>query len=124
MLLDSNVVIYAFDPAHKKVVDFLRGRAVFVSALTQIEVLGFWRLSDEEYRRFVVFFAAMDIIAVTPDVIEGAIALRRKRSMGLADAVIAASALVRRLPLATHNTRDFQWVEGLELVDPIGEAHS
>ena len=41
--------------------------------------------------------------------------------MGLADAVIAASALIHRLPLVTHNGQDFQWIEGLELVDPIDQ---
>jgi hypothetical protein len=26
---------------------------------------------------------------------------------------------VQRFPLATHNTRDFRWVPGLTLVDPL-----
>ena len=46
MLLDSNIVIYAFDPAHAKVADFLRGKTIRVSAVSKIEVMGFWQLTD------------------------------------------------------------------------------
>jgi predicted nucleic acid-binding protein len=43
--------------------------------------------------------------------------------MGLADAMIAATALVHQLPLVTHNTRDFQWIAELELIDPLAEPN-
>ena len=119
MLLDSNIVIYAFDPAHAKVADFLRGKTVHVSALTKIEVMGFWRLTDHEYQSFAAFFTELNVIGVSRDIVDEAIALRRKRSMGLADAIIAATAIIHKLPLATHNTRDFSWIEGLDLIDPI-----
>ncbi len=119
MLLDSNIVIYAFDPAHVKVADFLRGKTIRVSAITKIEVMGFWRLTEDDHQSFAAFFAELDIIPLSPEIVDGAIALRRKRSIGLADAIIAATALTHNLPLATHNTRDFGWIEDLELIDPM-----
>lgn len=119
MLLDSNIIIYAVNPAYESVKEFLRGHSFSVSALTKIEVMGFWRLSEEEYQQFSMLFRALDTIAVSSPVIEQAIALRREKSIGLADAVIAATALVHRLPLVTHNGQDFRWIPGLEIIDPV-----
>ena len=39
------------------------------------------------------------------------------RHLGMADAQIAATALVHGVPLATRNTKDFEGL-GIELIDP------
>jgi toxin FitB len=39
--------------------------------------------------------------------------------MSLGDALIAATALAHQLTLVTHNTKDFEWVTGLALLDPL-----
>ena len=41
--------------------------------------------------------------------------------MGLADAIIVATALVHGLRLVTRNADDFKHVAGLELLDPFAE---
>lgn len=72
---------------------------------------------------FELFFEATHVLAVSPEVIDRAIQLRRQRSMGLGDALIAATALIHQLPLVPHNTRDFQWIAELELIDPLAESN-
>jgi predicted nucleic acid-binding protein len=44
--------------------------------------------------------------------------------MGLADAIIAATALVHQLPLVTRNVDDFKHVAGLEIVNPFAEPET
>ena len=39
--------------------------------------------------------------------------------MGLGDSIIAATAMTHNLTLVTHNTEDFRWIAGLELLDPL-----
>jgi predicted nucleic acid-binding protein len=39
--------------------------------------------------------------------------------MSLGDATIAATALVNKMPIATHNVTDFQWIPNLVVIDPI-----
>ena len=39
--------------------------------------------------------------------------------MSLGDAIIAATALIHGLTLATRNVRDFHWIDELTILDPI-----
>ncbi|MCC6223697.1 MAG: type II toxin-antitoxin system VapC family toxin [Thermoleophilia bacterium] len=41
------------------------------------------------------------------------------RRMGEFDAWVAATALRHAIPLVTNNRRDFEGIDGLELVDPV-----
>jgi predicted nucleic acid-binding protein len=126
MILDSNIVIYAFQPKYREsnLESFLLQGEFSVSNVTRLEVMGYWRNSDAEFKRFELFFEATNVIAISSEIIDRAIQLRRRRSMGLADAMIAATALIHQLPLVTHNTRDFQWIAELELIDPLTEPNS
>jgi predicted nucleic acid-binding protein len=53
--------------------------------------------------------------------VQSAIQLRRRQTIRLGDAIIAATALEHALSLVTRNTDDFQWIEGLTLVNPFEE---
>ena len=44
--------------------------------------------------------------------------IRNGRPISTEDAQIAAIALVHRMRLATRNTRDFEGIDGLELINP------
>lgn len=125
MILDSNIVIYAFELKYREstLEDFLLQGEFSVSNVTRLEVMGYWRNSDAEFRRFELFFEATHVLTVSFEIIDRAIQLRRQRSMGLADAMIAATALIHQLPLVTHNTRDFQWISELELIDPLAKSN-
>lgn len=124
MLLDSNIVIYAFQPKYRgsELEQFLTKGDFSASNLTRLEVMGFWRNSEAEFHQFSLFFDAMPIYEVSDLIIDQAIHLRRQRSVGMADAIIAATALVHQLPLVTHNTRDFQWIDDLILIDPLAQS--
>jgi len=59
------------------------------------------------------------VLAVTQEVADQAIALRRDRNVRLADAIIAATAIVNGFKLATRNTDDFKGLGALEIVNPF-----
>jgi len=52
-------------------------------------------------------------------VIDTAISLRSTLKIKAMDALIASTALNHNLPLITHNSRDFQTIAGLTLIDPF-----
>lgn len=47
---------------------------------------------------------------------------RSGRPISVEDAQIAAIALAHRIPLATRNTTDFEWIDGLEVVNPWADS--
>lgn len=45
--------------------------------------------------------------------------LRQNKKISLADSIVAATALENKLTLVTHNTKDFDWIVGIRLLDPF-----
>ncbi|HEX6749433.1 MAG TPA: type II toxin-antitoxin system VapC family toxin [Longimicrobium sp.] len=119
ILLDTNVIIYAADPAYPSVHRFLTENAIAVSAITYVEALGYHALDPRDRVSLERFFAAIPMLDIDRQVIDGAVALRQQRKLSLGDALIAATALEHRIPLATNNSRDFQWIAGLRLINPL-----
>jgi predicted nucleic acid-binding protein len=39
--------------------------------------------------------------------------------MSLGDSIIAATAVIHRKTLVTHNTADFDWIKELAILDPL-----
>lgn len=118
-LLDSNIIIYAAKPEHSQLRQFIRENLPFVSAVSYVEVLGYSRLSEDERRHFEAFFASATILPISDAVLDAAVGVRRTRKMPLGDALTAGTALVHGLTLVTRNTKDFDWVPGLSLLNPF-----
>jgi len=51
--------------------------------------------------------------------IDLAIGLRQQRKMSLGDALIAATCMAHQLPLASANDKDFDWIGGLQVHNPM-----
>ena len=117
--VDSNIVIDAMKPGAAGPAALAADvEPICVSVATLVEVLGFHQLDPLSRRSLEAFFAMLDVLPIDDRVIRQAIALRQTRKMSLGDALIAATALVLKLPLVTRNTRDFSWIADLTLIDP------
>ena len=119
MLLDSNIIIYASKPEGLELRSFLDSIHCYASVITYIESYGYRDLIEEEGEQLDGIFRNTRILALTDTIAQQAIALRQQRRMGIGDAIIAATAIVHSLTLVTHNTEDFRWIGGLELLDPV-----
>ncbi|MGX9728146.1 MAG: type II toxin-antitoxin system VapC family toxin [Candidatus Electronema sp. VV] len=119
ILLDSNLVIYAAEPGYDAVRDFIAKNDASVSAVSKVEVLGYHKLTVEHHRRLDRIFLLLPILAVSDPVIDQAVLLRQERKMSLGDALIAATALVHGLAVATANVKDYSWIEGLTVINPL-----
>ena len=118
-LLDSNIVIYATLPENEWLRAWLEAEPFAISQISRVEVLGYHRLTDEERDDLTGFLEACPIIALNDEIANRAIAIRQSRKTGLADAVIAATALEGDWELVTRNVADFDWIAGLRVVDPF-----
>jgi toxin FitB len=119
MLLDSNIFIYATQPEYEPLRAWCMKQGVCASNITRLEVLGYHKLSEEDQADFHSLFEHTKIYPISSTLIELAIQLRQQRKMSLGDAIIAATALEYRQTLVTRNVKDFDWIEGLKVVDPF-----
>ena len=119
MLLDSNLIIYASRPQHAALRTFIAREVPSVSAISKVETLGYPDLTEAETQFLEAFFEAAEALPVSQSAITEAIQLRQERRMSLGDALIGGTALSHDLRLATHNTEDFDWIEELEIIDPL-----
>ena len=55
-------------------------------------------------------------------VLDRAVSLRRERKMSLGDALIAGTALAFGRTLVTRNVKDFAWITGLSVLDPLASS--
>ena len=119
MLLDSNVIIYAARPEHAVLREFIADHTPAVSIISRIEVLGYHELMEGDRRCLERFFELAETLPLTEGVVNSAVILRNQRKMSLGDSIVAGTAIVHERTLATHNTDDFRWIDGIELLDPL-----
>lgn len=120
MLLDSNIIIYAVKPDYFQVREFVKRHDVMVSTISQIEALGYHALGEREASKLERLFDLFAVHPITESVVQRSIVVRRRRKgMKTVDAIIAATALETESSLATHDTNDFDWINELDVIDPL-----
>ena len=119
MIFDSNVLIQAAKEPAPQVIGMLAQGECATASVVRIEVYGFKGLVSGEKLALDEIFKHLQLHELTKPVVERAITLRQERKMGLADAIIAATALVHALPLVTRNGDDFKHIKELRLMDPF-----
>jgi toxin FitB len=121
MLLDSNIIVDAAQPEHGLLRRFIAEHAPAVSAVSIVEVLGYYDLAESDRLHFEEFFAAATVLPVSAAVVEQAVKLRQQKEMTLGDALVAATALVHGYTLVTRNTADFAGIVGLRVLNPFAK---
>jgi toxin FitB len=124
MLIDSNIIIYAAKPEYAALREFIAEHAPAVSAVSYVEVLGYHKLSEQEREYFEAFFMASTVLTISDDVLTQAVKLRQLKKMTLGDALVAGTALTQNLTLVTRNTKDFEWIDQLTLLNPFAADES
>src|SRR5262245_63420016 len=116
MLVDSNIRIYAAQPAHAQLRQFIADHAPAVSAVSYVEVLGYPQLADQDRQYFEEFFHLAQVLPLVQAVLDQAVILRQQRKMSLGDALVAGTALVRGLTMVRCNVGDLRWIYGVPLL--------
>jgi predicted nucleic acid-binding protein len=119
ILIDSNIIIYAASPKYASLRKFIETETPLVSVISKIETLGYHKLQENDKTFLNDFFNAAIVLPISQVIVQLAIRLRQERSISLGDSLIGATALSHGLKLATHNIGDFDWISGLDLIDPL-----
>jgi predicted nucleic acid-binding protein len=113
MLLDSNIIIYAAQPEHVALRQFIETHAPAVSVISHIEVLGYHKLKEDDRQFLEKFFQTAESLPLSEAVGQWAVKLRRRRKMSLGDSIIVGTAIAHERTLVTRNTDDFRMSGGL-----------
>ena len=118
-ILDSNIIIYAIQPQFKFLRKMVENSDNYTSIVSKIEVLGFKELTQKDRFFLESAFNILNVISLSDEVAQRAVALKQQKKMSLGDSIVAATALVYDLELVTRNFDDFKGVKGLKLFNPF-----
>lgn len=100
VLVDTNVLIYHLAGSSKAtafLTELIARQAFNISILTKIEFLGWDKHTPEGFEKSKKLVDLCQVYPLSQEVADTAINLRRKSMIKLADAVIAATAIVNNL---------------------------
>ena len=120
-LLDSNILIYAAQPEHAFLDEWLEALDTALSAISITEILGYEGITSDDEELFEAMFAQLIMQPVSETILRRAAGLRRVRKIKLGDAIIAATALETDRQLVTRNEQDFRGIQGLRVINPFTE---
>lgn len=118
ILLDTNAIIYFLEGRARVAEYILFAERIYYSVITEIELLSAPHLSDEDSEAIRGFLARCQRVALTSDVVEQAIHIRRTKGLKTPDAIIAGTALSLDLLLITAD-RQFKRVTDLNIAFDI-----
>lgn len=122
-LLDTNIMIYhlgntleidSFFSDVKPISDKIN-----YSFISNIELLSFPRLTIMEQNKIELLLSMFNKIAFNPEIEKLTIQIRRTKQLKIPDAIIAASAIYSKSTLVTRNTKDFNDIQKLKLLNPF-----
>jgi predicted nucleic acid-binding protein len=114
-LLDTNIALYLLG-GDQQLSEFLVGVEMFVSIITEIELLAYPSLSSKEVKAINGFLQSIEIITLSPAIKETTIRIRKEFRLKLPDSKIAATSLVYDYPLITSD-KSFQRIDKIILLD-------
>lgn len=119
--LDTNAILYYLkDDPHtvsslRKI--FTQNVPLYVSAITELELFAFSNLSATEEAVIEELLTTVAVFAVDSHIARLAAFIRRQYRLKLPDSSIAATAMFTVSTLLTRNTRGFQRVPRLSLLN-------
>lgn len=123
-LWDTNTVIYYLQQLFSKKAeefmdDVVKASVPSISAITEIELLCWKTATENDIIVLKNFIADSYVFELEQEIKEKTAELRKIYSIKLPDAIIAATAIVNEHTLLSRNTKDFNKIEGLSLLNPF-----
>jgi len=109
LLLDTNIVLY-FLSGDETLIDLFETNSLFISIISEIELLGYHGLNSDEKKKTELFLNECTVINIGEEIKEKTISTRRQFRLNLPDAIIFATSSVLNIPLLTAD-QDFKSIE-------------
>jgi len=114
LIVDTNIILYLLE-GDEHIAQILEDKEVYVSFITELELLGFVQMSSLHEQAIREFLSFVIIIDINNTIKEAVIHLKQQKKIKLPDAIIAATALYLNLPLLSAD-KGFQGLEDLQFL--------
>ena len=114
LFLDTNIIVY-FLEGDDTLAGFLNGRTIYISFITQLELLSYRHITPDEEERIEQFLSQCIVTDINPAIKKETIRLRKHYRLKLPDSIVMATSLYHDLPLVTSD-REFNKVEELQVI--------
>lgn len=106
VLLDSNIIIYLSKGELDIDEVFDDKKRYFISVITYMEFLGF-HFKDLKEKEFIQrILALFKVVYIDKGIVDKVVEIRQHKKIKLPDAIIAATALMKKCDLMTRNVPD------------------
>ena len=110
-MIDTNIAIAMLN-GDEKLAEMFDGKEVFISFITELELLCKPQLKVSEKKKIQAFIDDCNVLEINSSIKEIAISIKQTRKIKLPDAIIAATCIFWNLPFFTRD-EDFKNVNGL-----------
>ena len=114
ILTDTNILIQLLE-GNKPINEFLNDRVIYISFITELELMGYPSLSAEQGKTMKSMIDECIVIDINAEIKKQTIALRKKNKIRLPDAIIAATAIYYELPMVSCD-KDLKKIKELSLI--------
>ncbi|MBI3134502.1 MAG: type II toxin-antitoxin system VapC family toxin [Bacteroidetes bacterium] len=103
LFVDTNIILYLLN-GDETLAEFLNGRQIYISFITELELLGYPGLREKDRKIIQSFLGQCKITDLNKTIKEEVIRLRSVYKIKLPDAIVVSSAIYLDLPLITSDT--------------------
>lgn len=114
LFVDTNILLY-YLKGQEEVVQLISDKDLTISFITELELLSFPKLTIEAENQIIGLLKNCTIVELKQEIKNLTIDLRKKYTLKLPDAIIAASAYFYKLPLITAD-KAFQKLKEMNII--------
>ena len=114
LFVDTNIVLYLLS-GDKTLATLLDEKNLYLSFVSQLELLGFKGLEKKEENSLIGFIEQCTVIDINNRIKQGVIDLRKQYNLKLPDCIIMASSIHLDIPILSADD-DFKKVKELDLL--------
>lgn len=113
IVLDTTIVLYLLN-GDDELASILNQMQLYVSVITEIELLGYLEISDEDKVKIKYFLSECIIVPLNEEIKNLCITIKQTSKVKTPDAIVAATSIYNQIPLITSD-KGFEKIQDLDL---------
>ena len=113
IVLDTNIALYLLN-GDDELASILNQMQLYVSVITEIELLGYKEISNDDKVKIKYFLSECIIVPLNDEIKNLCIAIKQTSKVKTPDAIVAATSIYNQIPLITSD-KGFEKIQDLDL---------